>query len=326
MASDPGNSDGNKPAGGGNPSAPKPAAPGQSGAATGGTPAGGAHPVRGPFLIISPSSLPQPQNPQSQPKPPQPAQASPVPSPAPASAPVPSAAPEPTFEDEPTLLADEDPEMQAEVPPEGPETGGPETGEPAAEQPPERLVDIDPPVAAQPSPPAPQAAAQPERPATQRPPQTPLSAGVTDRLAALNNPPPRRGWSGCLTVLIVIAILAGGGYFLWRAGKLDPVLAWAKPYTDPVMEKIQPLIDKVGALIPGHQAAPSAAPDEAMIIETKQLLQKLDFNPGPIDGTLDPATVAAIQAYQEMAGEYVDGQPSEALLEELRAVANPKSN
>ena len=204
------------------------------------------------------------------------------------------------------------------------------------DEPPERLVDIDPeesvqPAAAAPTPTAPtptatvpQAAAQPEKPAAQRAPQTPLSAGVADRLAALNNPPPKRGWGGCLTVLLVIAILAGGGYFLWRAGKLDPVLAWAKPYTDPLMEKIQPLIDRVEALIPGHETAPSASSDEAMIIETKQLLQKLDFNPGPIDGTLDPATVAAIQAYQEMAGEYVDGQPTEALLEELRAVANPK--
>ncbi len=321
MASDPGNSDGNKPAGGGTPSAPKPAAPGQGAAApAGGVPAGGAHPVRGPFLIVSPSSLPQ----NAQPKPAQAAPPTPAPSPpaqstpAPATptpsqptpAPVLSAAPD--FDDEPTLLAEEPPPEEL---PEGP---------------PERLVDIDPeesePALAAPPAPAPQAAAQPEKPAAQRAPQTPLSAGVADRLAALNNPPPRRGWGGCLTVLIVIAILAGGGYFLWRAGKLDPVLAWAKPYTDPLMEKIQPLIDKVEALIPGHQAAPSATSDEAMIIETKQLLQKLDFNPGPIDGTLDPATVAAIQAYQEMAGEYVDGQPSEALLEELRAVANPKSN
>ena len=322
MASDPGNSDGNKPAGGSNPAAPKPAAPGQGGAAPGGatpggaapggTPTGGAHPVRGPFLIISPSSLPQ----SAQPKPAQPAQATPAPAPTPA----PTPAPAPAFDDdEPTLLAEE-------PPPE----------EHLTEEPPERLVDIDPeesvepapaapaPTAAAPTAAAPQAAAQPEKPASQRAPQTPLSAGVADRLAALNNPQPKRGWGGCLTVLIVIAILAGGGYFLWRAGKLDPVLAWAKPYTDPVMEKVRPLIDKIEALIPGHQAGAPVTSDEAMIIETKQLLQKLDFNPGPIDGTLDPATVAAIQAYQEMAGEYVDGQPSEALLEELRAVANPK--
>ena len=319
MASDPGNSDGNKPAGGGNPSAPKPAAPGQPGAAPGGVAAGGAHPVRGPFLIISPSSLPQ----SAQPKPVQPTPATPAPAPAPA----------PAFDDEPTLLADEDPEMQAEVPPEGPvpegpATGGPATGEPQTEEPPERLVDVEPPVAVEPAPaaPSPQAAAQPEKSSSQRAPQTPLSAGVADRLAALNNPPPKRGWGGCLTVLIVIAILAGGGYFLWRAGKLDPVLAGAQPYTAPVMEKVQPLIARIEALIPGHQAAPSVTSDEAMIIETKQLLQKLDFNPGPIDGTLDPATVAAIQAYQEMAGENVDGQPSEALLEELRAVSNPKPN
>jgi peptidoglycan hydrolase-like protein with peptidoglycan-binding domain len=45
-----------------------------------------------------------------------------------------------------------------------------------------------------------------------------------------------------------------------------------------------------------------------------------------MNGTLDPATVAAIEAYQEAAGETVDGQVSQALLEELRGVANPTPN
>ena len=59
-----------------------------------------------------------------------------------------------------------------------------------------------------------------------------------------------------------------------------------------------------------------------MMHEMKQLLQKLDFQPGPIDGTLDPATVAAIESYQETAGLPIDGQPSQALLEDLRDVAS----
>ena len=66
--------------------------------------------------------------------------------------------------------------------------------------------------------PATKAAAQPEKPVSQRAPQTPLSAGVADRLAALNNPPPKRGWGGCLTVLIVIV---GGAFALgYIVGKL----------------------------------------------------------------------------------------------------------
>jgi hypothetical protein len=136
----------------------------------------------------------------------------------------------------------------------------------------------------------------------------------------MNPPPPRRS-GGCLTFLLVIAIVAGGGYFLWRAGKLEPLITLAQPYTD----KIKPIIARIEALIPGHEA-PVAETDEAMVLETKQLLLKLDFQPGPMNGTLDPATVAAIEAYQEAAGLPVDGQASQALLDDLRSVANPASN
>jgi hypothetical protein len=134
-------------------------------------------------------------------------------------------------------------------------------------------------------------------------------------------PPPRRRGGGCLTLLLVLVLVAGGGYFLWRAGKLDPLIAWAQPYTD----KIRPLVAKIEALIPGHQE-PAAESDDTMILETKQLLLKLDFQPGPMNGTLDPATIAAIEAYQEAAGLPIDGQPSQALLDDLRSVANPSSN
>ena len=58
-----------------------------------------------------------------------------------------------------------------------------------------------------------------------------------------------------------------------------------------------------------------------MLMETKKLLAQLDFQPGPMDGTLDDQTVSAIQAYQQAAGLPVDGKPSQALLDDLRAVA-----
>ncbi|HEY2112635.1 MAG TPA: peptidoglycan-binding domain-containing protein, partial [Dongiaceae bacterium] len=68
-------------------------------------------------------------------------------------------------------------------------------------------------------------------------------------------------------------------------------------------------------------AVPAAAPgDAAMVQEIKQLLTRLDLSPGPIDGNLDQATQDAIRSYQAMAGEPVDGQPSQALLQDLRAV------
>src|SRR5260221_1522987 len=104
----------------------------------------------------------------------------------------------------------------------------------------------------------------------------------------MNPPPPRRS-GGCLMLLLVIAIIAGGGYLLWRAGKLEPVIAFVQPYTDPIMEKILPIIGTVEALIPGRQAAPEPAlTDGAMILETEQLLLKLEFEPGPLTCTLEP--------------------------------------
>ena len=303
MASDPGNSD-DKPGKGG-PDAPKPAS------APAGSPA--PSPARGPFLIVTPpigqvlaSQAPPPQPLPSE-TPPGQTPAAKVQPARPASANKPNP-PEPVAPELPPAREEREEPILGEAPPDEPTYD-----EPTHHEPP-RLVDP----ASPPPPPS-----QPQRPAGKpapRPATSSLAARSADRLAELNGPPQRRG-GGCLTLLLIIAILAGGGYFLWRAGKLDPLLSWAEPYTAPIVAKIE-------ALIPGHQeeAAPASTSDDAMIIETKQLLQKLDFNPGPIDGTLDPATVAAIQAYQEAAGENVDGQPSQALLDELRSVANPPLN
>jgi hypothetical protein len=190
----------------------------------------------------------------------------------------------------------------------------PKPGEKPAGKPPEKpagapphLVDLEP-------------SAPSGKPAAPKPNQPSLAARSTDRLAM--NPPPARRRGGFLSLLLVLVVLAGGGYFLWRAGQLDPLIAWAKPYTD----QLQPVIARIEALIPGHQNGPAAETDEATILEIKQLLLKLDFQPGPMNGTLDPATIAAIQAYQDAAGLPVDGQPSQALLEDLRGVANPSAN
>jgi Putative peptidoglycan binding domain len=246
MASEPGNADGNKPAGDNKPAR------------------GPTTPAPGPHLIITPS---------------------------PASVLRRAEEPRPKADGDATQEA-------AREPAQDPATYSEEHAPP-------RLV--DPP----PRPPA-------EKPTTPRPKQPSLSERSSDRLATM--PPPRRRGGG-LTLLLVLVLIVGGGYLLWRGGKLDPVIAWAQPYTS----TIRPLIAKIEALIPGSQE-PAAQSDDAMILETKQLLLKLDFQPGPMNGTLDPATVAAIEAYQEAAGLPVDGQTSQALLDDLRSVANPSSN
>jgi peptidoglycan hydrolase-like protein with peptidoglycan-binding domain len=68
-------------------------------------------------------------------------------------------------------------------------------------------------------------------------------------------------------------------------------------------------------------AAPAAATigdDEEMLVRAVQeSLLVHGYNPGPIDGRIGPLTRGAIRAFQEDRGLEVDGQPSEALFEEL---------
>jgi hypothetical protein len=164
----------------------------------------------------------------------------------------------------------------------------------------------------------PQPSAQPA-PAKAKPgnPDDALYARAFDRLAAASTPPPRRGG---YILLILLVLVAAGGFALWRMGRLDPVLAdigagieRVAPMTGP----LKPTLERVATALQGGKPAGSEA---EMLVETKKLLTQLDFQPGPPDGTLDDQTVAAIQAYQQMAGLPVDGKPSEALLEDLRSV------
>ncbi len=168
----------------------------------------------------------------------------------------------------------------------------------------------------------------------------PLMARTTDRLIDEGEKPRRYGaW----VVLGVLILLGAGGFWLWRQGRLDPILTPAHNLIAkiesyfPGTEPETPTASTSGGTTsqrhgwPGnrHQhgtatstgAAPAAAPpDAAMVQEIKQLLAKLDLSPGPIDGNLDQATQDAIRSYQEMAGEPVNGQPSQALLNDLRVV------
>ncbi|MFQ5776238.1 MAG: peptidoglycan-binding protein, partial [Kiloniellaceae bacterium] len=71
--------------------------------------------------------------------------------------------------------------------------------------------------------------------------------------------------------------------------------------------------------------ATAAAPGRAelsvqQVAEMERLLARLNFDPGQIDGVVDERTRTAIRLYQEFAALPTDGQPSKALLAELRSV------
>ena len=70
--------------------------------------------------------------------------------------------------------------------------------------------------------------------------------------------------------------------------------------------------------VPGSSAW---ALQTAELKELEELLHDLGFDPGPVDGTVDAATIDAIRRYQEFAALPGDPEPSARLLDELRGVA-----
>jgi hypothetical protein len=105
----------------------------------------------------------------------------------------------------------------------------------------------------------------------------------------------RRG--GPIFWLLLVAMVAGI-WALWR-------------YTD--------LETEIRTLLGVHGVPERETVD--LIYETERMLDRLGLKPGRVDGELDPVTVDAIRLYQQTAGLTVDGEPSRALLEDLRAVA-----
>jgi hypothetical protein len=161
----------------------------------------------------------------------------------------------------------------------------------------------------------------------------PLMARAAERVGGEEKPRGSRAW----VLVAVLVLLVGGGVWLWRQGRLEPVLAPVQTLVAKIMPGSAPQTSTSTTTVSGASApaatppgasgtagttaaGQSAAADGAMIQEIKQLLAKLDLAPGPIDGNLDPATEDAIRSYQQMAGLPVDGQPSQALLQDLRAV------
>jgi len=72
---------------------------------------------------------------------------------------------------------------------------------------------------------------------------------------------------------------------------------------------------------PSAPAAAAKPIGKQEIIEIQTLLDAMNFNPGPVDGSLGRRTTNAIKLYQQFAGLETDGKVSRELLEDLRAVA-----
>jgi hypothetical protein len=124
---------------------------------------------------------------------------------------------------------------------------------------------------------------------------------------ALRGPRPARErlWPAALVLLVVLAAAASAAYH-WRDRLLPPT----EPSQPPASAPVSDAVARLGS-------------SDSDLPEIRRLLRRLDFAPGPDGAALDDATRAAIRQFQHMAGMPKTGEPSPALLDELRQVAAP---
>ncbi len=80
--------------------------------------------------------------------------------------------------------------------------------------------------------------------------------------------------------------------------------------------------------MPQERTAATEAPPDALarkldgeeLVEMERMLARLDLAPSTVDGIFDQQTRHAIRLYQQIAGLLVDGEPSPALLTDMREV------
>ncbi len=114
------------------------------------------------------------------------------------------------------------------------------------------------------------------------------SLTAEDRPAATWSRGASRAW---MLMLLLLLVIAGGlGWLYWDLGQTP------------------------------EGQAPAGALAESDLRELEELLARLDFAPGRIDGVVDDQTRQAITAYQEAAGLPIDGEATAELLTELREV------
>lgn len=71
---------------------------------------------------------------------------------------------------------------------------------------------------------------------------------------------------------------------------------------------------------PPQQPATAGGLPQHRLVELEEMLERLDLNPSRADGVVDAQTQTAIRLYQQIAGLPIDGEPSEALLDDMREV------
>ncbi len=96
----------------------------------------------------------------------------------------------------------------------------------------------------------------------------------------------------------------------------------------PGAETGNPISEPQRTWVPQERTVATEAPRDAQawdldgeeLVEMERMLAHLDLAPSTVDGVVDQQTRPAIRLYQQIAGLPVDGEPSPALLTDMREV------
>lgn len=128
--------------------------------------------------------------------------------------------------------------------------------------------------------------------------------------------------------LALVALVAIGGAD--RPNDMTPLARLSKPSNQSWIasnQNSERIVDDPVEASPERRSALTATVPVAAdglgqrhLIELEEMLARLDLNPSRADGVVDYQTTSAIRLYQQIAGLPIDGEPSEALLDDLREV------
>jgi osmotically inducible lipoprotein OsmB len=136
-----------------------------------------------------------------------------------------------------------------------------------------------------------------------------VSIGLSLALAACGETKGERGLSGA-------AIGAGAGAVV---GAVTPIGPAGGALIGGAAGAATGVLTTPGQVNLGKPSYHGGSGRDATVRDIQAGLQRLGYNPGAADGRMGPKTAAAIRQYEQDNGMPVDGQPSQAVLDSIRA-------
>jgi osmotically inducible lipoprotein OsmB len=136
-----------------------------------------------------------------------------------------------------------------------------------------------------------------------------VSIGLSLALAACGETKGERGLSGA-------AIGAGAGAVV---GAVTPIGPAGGALIGGAAGAATGVLTTPGQVNLGKPSYHGGSGRDATVRDIQAGLQRLGYNPGAADGRMGPKTAAAIRQYEQDNAMPVDGQPSQAVLDSIRA-------